>query len=324
VQETVVRSRHRNDGVRYYDMVKTYTATVAVAFCEGPVPGIGRIWVNGKIFADYRDPDGPYYPAGGSLYASGNLETSIDRRAAFFRIHTGAETQGPDYTLAILLTAAETPAYRGICYIVFIDFPVGEFSGVPTFEIEISDDIVYVNPTYQITENSEADYGWTSGVGGSIRSDNIGCGNSYGVPMRAFVRFQGVNIAAGYVFSEATLTLNVHAEYAGTTGVTYFEVRIEESDNATKPTTPAEFEAKSWSAAFIPAQHVYTGGVPVATTVLNLAPLLQTVIDRPGWVAGSAVQFRLTPAAGNGANDYVLWKSAYTGAARPKIEIKYW
>ena len=54
ITETIERSRHRQDGVRYYEMEKTYTATFAIAFCEGPVEGIARIWMNNKVFVDYR------------------------------------------------------------------------------------------------------------------------------------------------------------------------------------------------------------------------------------------------------------------------------
>jgi hypothetical protein len=137
VVEDIDRSRHRQDGVRYYEMEKTYTSTFAIAFSEGPVVGLARIWVNGKIFADYRDPDGPYYPTGDMGLASANLSTTIARAAAYYSVYLGTETQTADPAISALLTAAETPTYRGIFYIVFRDFPVGEFSGVPTIEVEI-------------------------------------------------------------------------------------------------------------------------------------------------------------------------------------------
>ena len=134
--ETIERSRHRQDGVRYYEMTKTYTATFAIAFCDGSVPpeGIARIWMNNKIIADFRDPE--LYPGGYEGLQSVNLETTIARSLVYFTIYYGSESQSCDPALSALLTAAETPAYRGICLIVFIDFPVGEFSGVPTIEIE--------------------------------------------------------------------------------------------------------------------------------------------------------------------------------------------
>jgi len=136
IVETIERSRHRQDGVRYYEMTKTYTATFAIAFFDGSVPpeGIARIWMNNKVIADFRDPE--LYPGGYEGLQSVNLETTIARSLVYFTIYYGSEVQSCDPTLSALLTAAETPAYRGICYIVFIDFPIGEFSGVPTIEIE--------------------------------------------------------------------------------------------------------------------------------------------------------------------------------------------
>jgi len=148
INNTVVRSKHRQDGVRYYEIVQTYTSTFAVAFCEGPVTGIARIWLNGKIFVDFRDPSGPYYPSGSTALASGNLDASIALSQVFFSIYFGTETQTSNAAISAILGAADTPPYRGICYIVFIDFPVGEFSGVPTVEVEIGevDEIVNGSP----------------------------------------------------------------------------------------------------------------------------------------------------------------------------------
>ena len=142
INNTVTRSKHRQDGVRYYELVQTYTSTIAIAFSEGPVVGLARIWVNGKIFADYRDPAGPYYPTGDIGLASANLSTTIARAAAYFSTYLGTEVQTADSALSTILTAAETPTYRGIFYIVFRDFPVGEFSGIPTIEVEIDDAIL--------------------------------------------------------------------------------------------------------------------------------------------------------------------------------------
>jgi len=138
VVETISTYTHKDDDYRYHDYTKTYTSTIAIAFCEAVGRTISRIWINGKVFADYRDPAGPYYPTEGAGYASGNLDTTVARAETWFRIYDGTEVQTADPTLSGLLTAAETPTYRGICYIVFIDFPVGEFSGVPTIEVELA------------------------------------------------------------------------------------------------------------------------------------------------------------------------------------------
>jgi hypothetical protein len=137
VNNTVVRTSHRQDGVRYYELTQTYTSTFAIAFCEGPVTGISRIWINGKIFADWRDPSNPYYPSGSTGLASANIDASVALENVWFSTYLGTESQTHDTNMALILGAADTPAYRGICYITFINFPVGEFSGLPSVEIEI-------------------------------------------------------------------------------------------------------------------------------------------------------------------------------------------
>lgn len=159
VNNTVVRTSHRQDGVRYYELTQTYASTFAVAFCEGPVSGISRIWLNGKIFVDWRNPASQYYPEGSEGVSSGNLETSVGRSVIDFKTYTGTASQTYDTNIAAIIGAAETPAYRGICYIVFIDFPVGEFSGVPTVEVEISGAIGNV----QLTDMTALSTGYAGG-----------------------------------------------------------------------------------------------------------------------------------------------------------------
>ena len=132
-----VRTRHRQNGVRYYEMTSLYTATFAIAFCEGPVTGISRLWVNGQIFADFRDPTGTWFPTGSGATATGNLDTSLARQEQYFTIHLGDETQVADPSLEAVFGAGTVPAYRGTCYVVFKDFPVGETQGIPTIEAEI-------------------------------------------------------------------------------------------------------------------------------------------------------------------------------------------
>lgn len=138
INTSVSRYNYRDNGVRMHQLSLTYTSTFAIAFCEAVGRTIARIWVNGKVFADYRDPAGPYYPTGSVGLASANLDTSIARSAVYFTIYDGTETQTADPSIAAILTEAETPTYRGITYIVFKDFPVGEFSGVPTIEVELA------------------------------------------------------------------------------------------------------------------------------------------------------------------------------------------
>lgn len=317
VVETVDRSRHRQDGVRYYEMVKTYTSTFAIAFCEGPVEAIARIWVNGKIFCDWRDPDGPYYPAGSYGLGSGNLDTSIARSETFFSVYFGTETQSADPTLSGLLGAAETPTYRGICYIVFIDFPVGEFSGVPKIEIEIAPSIEVANTDLTITVANDNDNGWIWALG-SVRHDSILVYNDSGGRLinEGYIRF-AVNIPAGAHIASAVLY--VHPT-GGSSYPTSTLIRVETVDSAAQIASVADFDGRTWSTAY--STWTLASGPGYGPTV-DISSLVQSIVDRSGWASGNYMQFKLSPLAGQ-ATDKVLVLYDYSEAgSQPQLKITY-
>jgi len=85
-----------------------YFATFAVGLCEGPIVGVRRIWVGSKLF----------YDAG-----SADMKTIMASNAAadLFTLHLGDESQLPDDRMQATLGVANTPAYRGLAYLVFKD-----------------------------------------------------------------------------------------------------------------------------------------------------------------------------------------------------------
>ncbi|WP_430431804.1 baseplate multidomain protein megatron [Oceanicaulis sp.] len=86
-----------------------YAASFAVALCEGPVSGVGRIWANGDLLA---------------------------HDAAVMRLHTGAPEQAPDPLIEAVEGAA--PAYRGLAYMVFEDFPLDAYGArLPNLSFEV-------------------------------------------------------------------------------------------------------------------------------------------------------------------------------------------
>jgi hypothetical protein len=134
---TVVQSRHRQEGVRYYENERIYTRTLVVLFCEGEAAGIGRIWVENQVFVDFRDPSGAYFPPNSGEQARANLDASNNLAGQYFTIYYGTETQNPDPTYEAAVGAGLAPAFRGWCYIVFPDFPTGKFGSIPNIEAEI-------------------------------------------------------------------------------------------------------------------------------------------------------------------------------------------
>ena len=86
-----------------------YSLSFAVAVCEGPIDGIGRVWADGK---------------------------PMDMAGVVMRVHTGAEDQAPDALIEAV--EGEAPAYRGTAYVVFEDLPLGAYGNRPpqlSFEV---------------------------------------------------------------------------------------------------------------------------------------------------------------------------------------------
>ncbi len=88
----------------------SYFASFALALCEGPITGIGRVWADGKL---------------------------LDMAAVTWRLYLGDEEQGPDPFIAACM-GGEAPAYRGVAYLVFEDLALGEFSNrLPQISVEV-------------------------------------------------------------------------------------------------------------------------------------------------------------------------------------------
>lgn len=89
-----------------------YYASFAVAVCEGPITGIGRIWADGKL---------------------------LDTAGITWRWYPGDETQTADPFISAKMGAASTPAYRGTAYVVFEELPLGNYGNrLPQLSFEIS------------------------------------------------------------------------------------------------------------------------------------------------------------------------------------------
>lgn len=97
-------------------VTKTYYnyATFALGLCRGPIAGVKRIWISGHL----------YYDAGSS--DAGTIKASNDA-ATGFTVHLGTDTQLPNSRMQATLGVDNTPAYRGLAYIVFYDLPLADY-----------------------------------------------------------------------------------------------------------------------------------------------------------------------------------------------------
>lgn len=96
-----------------------YTVSFAVGLCEGPIARIGQVWANGR---------------------------PLDLSRLAWRLHRGEETQTPD-PLIEAAEGASAPAYRGLAYVVFEDFPLDEFGAtLPQLSFEVLRGVVGETP----------------------------------------------------------------------------------------------------------------------------------------------------------------------------------
>ncbi len=88
-----------------------YFASFAVALCEGPITGIGRVWADGK---------------------------ALDMTGITWRWYSGDELQTPDPFISAKMGAASTPAYRGTAYVVLEELELTPFGNrLPQISFEV-------------------------------------------------------------------------------------------------------------------------------------------------------------------------------------------
>jgi len=134
-----------------------YYASFAVALCEGPITGIGRIWADGKL---------------------------LDTAGVTWRWYPGDESQAADPFITAKMGAANTPAYRGTAYVVFEDLPLGNYGNrIPQMSFEVfrplADPDTAEGLTQAVTmipasgEFAYATQGIRKGSGGSSEPENL-------------------------------------------------------------------------------------------------------------------------------------------------------
>ena len=112
----------------------SYSATFALGLCLGPVDGIRRIWCSGKLLFDSGDSSLSAVMSNNfvGVAVDGLLTTTLKAIPettgnGAIRFYNGGPLQEPDPRMQAALGVANTPAYRGLAYIVFDDFQLADF-----------------------------------------------------------------------------------------------------------------------------------------------------------------------------------------------------
>lgn len=90
---------------------ETVGASFALAFCEGRVARLGRLWADGQV---------------------------LDMRGLTLRFYHGDDSQMPDSLIEATQGTGNAPAYRGLCYLVIENLPLQRFGNrIPQISAEL-------------------------------------------------------------------------------------------------------------------------------------------------------------------------------------------
>jgi Putative phage tail protein len=106
-----------------------YHANFAIAFAQGEMGGLVQIFADGNLIYDAQG-------------------TAVKRQNGLhFRYYSGSETQQADGLIESVLGDGNTPAYRGICYVVFDSLPLAPYGNrLPNIEVVLTHKGVPVFP----------------------------------------------------------------------------------------------------------------------------------------------------------------------------------
>lgn len=172
-------------GGRVSQMTNTYSYSVsmAIALCEGTIDQVVRVWADAK---------------------------QLDFSRLNVRVYKGNETQTPDSYIQSFEGAENTPAYRGLAYVVIEDFQLADFGNrIPNFTFEVKRKVQSADYDDQITENlvtaitlipgaGEFVYDTTVQTktpGSEISSEWVQAGNQYPINMHNVFGTANVDLA---------------------------------------------------------------------------------------------------------------------------------
>lgn len=113
----------------------SYSTSVAIMVCEGPVSKIRRIWANEQVIYDWRTGGSP------------TLAAWVDSDKV--RIYLGNQTT-PDTAIEAAEGVGYVSAHKGMCYVVFEDLQLAEVgNNIPNFNFEVEPDYDDLKEVYE-------------------------------------------------------------------------------------------------------------------------------------------------------------------------------
>jgi len=141
----------------------SYDASFALGLCKGPIREVLRIWADSKLIYDVSN-NGTRNPlaAGQTGILAPILLAfrpgSNKKRRVNLRIYLGTEEQLPDSLIEADKGVGNVSAHRGMCYLVFEDFPLLDFGNrIPQFTVELTKAPAEAFPSVEVKEGPAGD-----------------------------------------------------------------------------------------------------------------------------------------------------------------------
>lgn len=145
------------------DIVHLY-ASFAIGICEGPIAGVLEIYINGQRLTSFRSELG-------QPRRSWTDDAETIDKILTYRIYNGSEDQDPDPVISLTEGAENTPAFRGLAYVVFEDFPVDLMGGsIPTITFEVAQSVQAQVDYQEIDIGSYLSQIWRYDASSNVRS----------------------------------------------------------------------------------------------------------------------------------------------------------
>lgn len=115
----------------------SYFGQFAMAFAEGPVDSIRRVWADGKLLVDLGE-------------STAGQRWKYSQR--HYRAYLGDETQLPDTLIESIEGSGQVSAHRGLVYMVFDNLPLVDFGNrIPNITAEIVNNATSSDPLDLLT-----------------------------------------------------------------------------------------------------------------------------------------------------------------------------
>ena len=113
-------------GQKVTTVTYTYSQTFAIGICEGPIVGVRKIWANGELIYNLADD------------AEITTIMASNKQASGITFYLGTDTQVANSLIEADVGAANCPAYRGLCYVVFNNLQLAKYGNrTPNLEFEV-------------------------------------------------------------------------------------------------------------------------------------------------------------------------------------------